>query len=69
MFGQNLSLTRFKSGLTYDEADALVESYLSTIQDKDAKIAVLASFLKTSVRDSKHTRDVISQLVGERKRA
>lgn len=69
MFGSNLSLTRFSSGLTYDEADALVESYLNTIDDKDVKIAVLANFLKTSVRDSKHMRNVISELIGERKRA
>lgn len=69
MFGSNLSLTRFNSGLTYDEADALVESYLGTLDDKDVKIAVLTSFLKTSVRDSKHMRNVISELIGERKRA
>lgn len=59
---------KFKSGLTYDEADSLVEAYLNTINDKDAKLAVLTSFLKTSVRDSKHTRDVVSELVGRAKR-
>lgn len=65
----NLANTKFKSGLTYDEADALVEAYLNTINDKDVKIAVLANFLKTSVRDSKHTRAVISGLLSDRKYA
>ena len=65
----NLSNTKFKSGLTYDEADALVEAYLNTINDKDAQLAVLKSFLKTSVRDSKHTRTVISSLLSDRKYA
>ena len=65
----NLANTKFKSGLTYDEADALVEAYLNTINDKDAQLAVLKSFLKTSVRDSKHTRTVISSLLSDRKYA
>ena len=60
--------TKFKSGLTYDEADALVEQYLSTIDNQESQLAVLKSFLKDSVRDSKRTRDVISELVGRAKR-
>ena len=58
----------FQSGLTYDEADALVEQYLSTISDDQSKLAVLTSFLKSSVRDSKMTRAVVSELVGKSKR-
>jgi len=65
----NLSNTKFKSGLTYDEADALVEAYVNTMNDKDVQIAVLKNFLKTSVRDSKHTRTVISSLLSDRKYA
>lgn len=59
---------KFKSGLTYDEADALVEQYIGGIEDPQVAIAVLKTHLKTSVRDSKMMREVISSLVGGQKR-
>lgn len=67
MFGTNN--IKFKSGLTYDEADALVDAYVNTFEDKDLAISILAGHLKTSVRDSKITREVVSELLGRRKRA
>lgn len=59
---------KFNSGLSYDEADALVEAYLNSISSDAAKLSVLTSFLKDFVRDSKRTREVVAELVGRAKR-
>lgn len=59
---------KFNSGLSYAEADALVEAYLSSISSDAAKLSVLTSFLKDFVRDSKRTREVVAELVGRAKR-
>jgi len=51
---------KFSSGLTYDEADALVEQYCAKYQeDPEMLIAVMKVHLKTAVRDSKHFREVV----------
>lgn len=51
---------KFSSGLTYDEADALVEQYCAKYaDDPETLIAVMKVHLKTAVRDHKHFRSVI----------
>jgi cAMP phosphodiesterase len=60
-----LSNTKFNSGLTYNEADALVEQYVSGIKTDDVKLAVLITHLKSAVRDSKQMRRVISSLLDD----
>ena len=61
---------KFSSGLTYDEADALVEHYCSQYaDDTDILIAVLKVHLKTAVRDSKHFRNVVGACIGDNARA
>ena len=61
---------KFSSGLTYDEADALVEHYCSQYTDKpEILIAVLKTHLKNAVRDHKHFRSVVSACIGENARA
>ena len=55
---------KFSSGLTYDEADALVEQYCAKYaDDPDMLIAVMKVHLKTAVRDHKHFRSVIGALL------
>lgn len=63
-----LSNTKFNSGLTYSEADALVEQYVSGIETDDVKLAVLITHLKSAVRDSKQMRRVISSLLDDQVR-
>jgi len=60
-----LSNTKFNSGLTYSEADALVEQYVSGMKTDDVKLAVLITHLKSAVRDSKQMRRVISSLLDD----
>ena len=51
---------KFSSGLTYDEADALVEQYCAKYQDDpEMLIVALKVHLKAAVRDSKHFRAVV----------
>lgn len=55
-----LANQQFASGLTYDEADALVEQYcLQYADDPATLIAALKVHLKTAVRDHKHFRQVV----------
>jgi len=65
MFNTNTKNYKFKSGLTYDEADALVEQYVQGFKNQDIAITCLKTHLKSAVRDSKHFRNVVSSLIGE----
>ena len=57
---------KFGSGLTYDEADALVEHYCAQYKDEpEVLIAVLKLHLKTAVRDSKHFRNVVGACISD----
>jgi len=57
---------KFSSGLTYDEADALVEHYCSQYKDDpETLIAVMKVHLKTAVRDHKHFRSVIGACLAD----
>lgn len=60
---------KFSSGLTYDEADALVEQYVAGFEDKNIALACLKAHLKTAVRDSKHFRSVVSSLIADQRLA
>ena len=68
MFKLDTRNYKFGSGLTYDEADALVEQYVNGFEDKDIALACLKAHLKTAVRDSKQFRSVVSSLIGDRVR-
>ena len=60
MLDFTLNNRKFSSGLTYDEADALVEQYCAKYaDDPDTLIAVMKVHLKTAVRDSKQFRAVV----------
>jgi hypothetical protein len=70
MFDFDTKNYKFNSGLTYDEADALVEHYCSQYKDDpDILIAVLKVHLKTAVRDSKQFRNVVGACIGDNVRA
>lgn len=60
---------KFSSGLTYDEADALVEHYCSQYaDDPEMLITVLKVHVKSAVRDHKHFRNVIGACIGDNTR-
>jgi hypothetical protein len=65
MFSTDFKTYKFSSGLTYNEADALVEKYVSGFESPEIAIAVLKVHLKTAVRDSSQFRKVISSLIEE----
>lgn len=67
MFNVDTKNYKFSSGLTYDEADALVEQYVAGFKDKDIALACLKAHLKAAVRDSKHFRNVVSALLADQK--
>lgn len=59
---------KFNSGLTYEEAETLAESYVKTFKDdKDLAIKILTSHLARSLRDHEFDRDLISQLLSDRR--
>ena len=60
MLSLQLKDQKFGSGLTYDEADALVEQYCAQYKDDpELLITVMKVHLKQAVRDHKHFRSVI----------
>lgn len=60
MLDFKLNNRKFSSGLTYDEADALVEQYCAKYaDDPEMLITVMKVHLKTAVRDSKQFRAVV----------
>jgi len=69
MFKLDTDNFKFGSGLTYDEADALVEQYVAGFDDAGVALACLKAHLKTAVRDSKQFRSVVSSLIADQRRA
>jgi hypothetical protein len=66
MLSLQLKNQKFSSGLTYDEADALVEQYCAQYKDDpETLIAVMKVHLKTAVRDSKHFRAVVGACLAD----
>ena len=66
---KDMSNYKFTSGLTYEEADALVERYVEGFDDKDVLIGCMKVHLKTAVRDNAHFRDVLNALVADQQAA
>ena len=66
---KDLSNYKFKSGLTYDEADALVERYVEGFDNKDVLIACMKVHLKTAVRDDEHFRNTLNALIADQQAA
>ena len=65
MFKIDTKNYKFSSGLTYDEADALVEKYVSGFKSPEIAIAALKVHLKSAVRDYSQFRKVIGSLIEE----
>lgn len=68
MLGINTTTYKFASGLTYDEADALVDQYVAGFEDESIALACLKAHLKAAVRDHKHFRNVVSSLIADQRR-
>jgi hypothetical protein len=69
MFKIDTTTYKFPSGLTYDEADALVEQYVAGFEHESVALACLKGHLKSAVRDHKHFRAVVSSLIADQRRA
>jgi len=59
---------KFDSGLTYNEADIIVDAYLSTLEGLSAEgiLRIMKNHLARAVRDSKTERNIISALAAEK---
>ena len=68
MFKLDTDNFKFGSGLTYDEADALVEQYVAGFNDEGVALACLKTHLKAAVREHKHFRSVVSSLIADQRR-
>jgi hypothetical protein len=59
---------KFDSGVTYNEAELIVDAYLNSIShlSHDCQISLLKAHLSRAVRDHKLEREIISACAAER---
>lgn len=58
---------KFRSGLTWNEAETLVDQYVDGFKSQDIAIACLKSHLKTAVRDHEFFRNLVGSLIEDQR--